>query len=212
MAVTTRGYRHALFVRIKDFDLSELAGLSHVTKEKGGYTIKLGTRNARYFVHSVRSGLVALETDDKKTRVSAVRDIASFARGRGKILERATLERTKALEYLRSFEEDGMLAQGKLHIYFRDTATIDSGLGSYDINRTKIVFNNKNVAEARKLSTDLTWEVGGANLTIERGDDKHYGIVRFDANPTARVAKVAAPMHDDLHELLAKRLVDLLVS
>ncbi|MGA2239735.1 MAG: hypothetical protein ABSG74_11035 [Candidatus Bathyarchaeia archaeon] len=212
MAVTTRGYRHALFVRLKDFDLSELAGLSHVTKEKGGYTIKLGRRRTHYFVHPVKANLVALETDDKRTRDEVVRNLASFVRGRGKRLERATLETRKVFEYLHSFEQDGMLAEGKLHLYFRDRVTIETPSGPEIINRTKIVWRNRDVAEARKLTTDLGWEVTGASLTIERGEDRHYGIVRIHPEPTARVSKGAIPVSDNLHELLAKRLVDFLDS
>jgi hypothetical protein len=211
LAVTTRGYRHALFVRMKDFDLSELAGLSHVTKEKGGYTIKLGRRRTHYFVHPVKDDLVALETDDKRTRDEVVRNLASFVRGRGKRLERATLESAETFKYLRSFEEDGMLAQGDLHLYFRDTAKIETPSGPEETIRTKIVWRNRDVAEARKLSTDLGWEVTGANMLIERGEDRHYGFVRI-AEPTARVSKGPTPVSENLHELLAKRLVDLLVA
>jgi hypothetical protein len=197
---------------MKDFDLPELAGLSRVTKEKGGYTIKLGRRKTSYFVHSVKSDLVVLETDDKTTRDEVVRGLASFVRGRGKRLERATLESAETFKYLRSFEEDGILSEGDLHLYFRDTAKIETPSGPEETIRTKIVWRNRDVAEARKLSTDLGWEVTGANLLIERGEDRHYGIIRVGSKPTARVSKGAIPVSENLHELLAKRLVDFLVS
>lgn len=212
LAVTTRGYRHALFVRMKDFDLSELADLSHVTKEKGGYTIKLGRRRTRYFAHPVRGDLVVLETDDKRTRDEVVRNLGSFVKGKGKTLEHATLESPETFKYLRSLEEDGMLSQGDLHLYFRDIATIETPSGPEETVRTKIVWRNRDVAEARKLSTDLGWEVTGANLLIEKGDDRHYGIVRVGGKSTARVSKGAIPVSENLHEMLAKKLVDFLVS
>lgn len=210
LAVVTRGYHHALFVRLKDFDLSEMVGLTRITKEKDGYTMKLGRRRSQYFVHPVKGDLVVLETDDKKNRDGVVRTLASFVKGRGKTLERATLGRDETFKYLRSFEEDGMLSEGDLHVYFRDRVTIQPPSGPEDVVRTKIVWTNRNVAEARKLSTGLGWEVTGANLLIEKGDDRHYGLVRVGSNPTARVSKGAIPVSENLHELLAKRLVDFL--
>jgi len=210
LAVVTKGYRHALFVRLKDFDLSELAGLSRITKEKDGYTIKLGRKRRQYFIHPVKAGLVVLETDDKTTRDEVVRSLASFVKGRGKTLERATLQSAETFKYLRSIEEDGILSQGDLHVYFRDTATIETPSGPEETVRTKIVWRNRDVAEARKLSTDQGWEVTGANLLIERREDRHYGIVRVGSRPTARVSKGAIPVSENLHELLAKKLVDFL--
>lgn len=210
MAVTTRGYRHALFVRLKNFDLSELAGLTRITKEKDGYTMKFGRERKQYFVHPVKADLVVLETDDKTTRDRVIRSIASFVKGRDKRLEDVALESPETFKYLRSFEEDGMLSEGDLHLYFSDTARIETPDGPEEAVRTKIVWRNRDVAEARKLSSDQGWEVTGANLLIEKGEDRHMGIVRVGGKYRARVSKGAIPVSENLHELLAKRLVDFL--
>jgi len=94
-----------------------------------------------------------------------------------------------------------------LHIYYGDTATIEIDENSFEKVRTKVVFNNRNVKEAKRLSTDQVWEIRGSSLTLIEGEKKHYGHVFFDDDPTSRVTKVAAPMNDDLHEKLAERLV-----
>lgn len=208
MPITSRGYRVALFLRVKDFDTSNLAGIRGGSKHGNGYILRLGTKNRKYFVHQVgKSDLVILETDDTETRHSAVRELASFLRGSGKEPERATLDKAKVLDFLQSLEDDGLVPEWKLHIYYGDTATIEIDENSFEKVRTKVVFNNRNVKEAKRLSTDQVWEIRGSSLTLIEGEKKHYGHVFFDDDPTSRVTKVAAPMNDDLHEKLAERLV-----
>lgn len=203
---TTRGYRVALFLKSDNFHTGDVTGWSpHPTRFSNGYILRMGTKNSKYFIHpSSRTDFLALETDDTKTRLSAIREIGSFARGMGKTLDPALLDKPKALEFVRSLEQDGLFKEGKLHVYFGDTVPFVKGRA-----RTKIVFNNRNLAEARGLSDRLIWGIRGIGLTLVQGAKKHYGLVFFDDSPTARVTKIAAPMNDDLHEELADRLVKL---
>jgi len=211
MPITSRGYRVALFLKVEDFEPSDLAGMQGGSKHGSGYILRLGTKNRKYFVHEVgKSDLVALETDDTETRHSAVRELAGFLRGGGKEPERATLDRAKVLEFLQSLEDAGLVPEWKLHIYYGDRVTIETDEYSFEKVRTKVVFNNRNVKEAKKLSTDQVWEIRGCSLTLTEDEKKHYGHVFFDDDPTSRVSKVAAPMDDDLHERLAEELVKVL--
>jgi hypothetical protein len=104
--------------------------------------------------------------------------------------------------FIISLEQDGLFKEGKLHVYYGDTVTWVKGRP-----RTKIVFNNRNMAEAKGLSDQQVWGIRGLGVTLVRAGKKHYGLVFFDDSPTARVTKIAAPMNDDLHEELADRLV-----
>jgi len=199
----------ALFLKVSGFDRSDLAGLPKKSRSGSGYILRLGPRNRKYFVHhSGKSDIVVLETDDNITRFSAVRELAAHLRALGRKPARATLEKTKALDLLRSFEDDDMVREGKLHTYYADIGTVETDEGPVERSRTKIVFNNRNVDEVKKLSDQQIWEIRGAALTLIDGERKHYGLIFFDSHPTARVVKVAMPMNDDLHEMLAERLVE----
>jgi len=202
---TTTGYRVALFLKSDNFGVSDLDKWPRASKSSSGYILRMGTKNSKYFVHpSNRRDFLTLETDDTKTRASAIREIGSYAKGMGKTLDPATLDKSKALDFIRSLEQDGLFKEGKLHVYFGDTVTWVKGKP-----RTKIVFNNRNTAEARGLSTQQVWGIRGIGVTLVQHGKKHYGLVFFDDSPTARVSKIAAPMNDDLHEELADRLVKL---
>ena len=203
---TTKGYRVVLFLKSDNFGIGDLSKWKGATKTSKGYTIRMGTKNSKYFVHTAdRSGFLSLETDDTKTQPSAIREIGSYARGMEKTLDPATLDTPKALDFIRSLEQDGLYKEGKLHIYFGDSVPWVKGKP-----RTKIVFNNRNVAEVKGLSDPLVWGIRGMAVTVVTGSKKHFGLVFFDDSPTAKVTKVAAPMNDDLHEELADRLVKLL--
>ena len=207
MPITSRGYRVALFLKVPEFDRSDLSGWPRASKSGNGYILRLAG-SQRYFIHhSGKSDIVVLETDDKATRLSAVRELSTHLRAKDRKPVRATLEKTKALDLLRSLEDDDMVHEGKLHMYYSDIATLETDEGPEERIRTKIVFNNKGVDEAKKLSDDQEWQIRGAALTLTEKEKKHYGLIFFDAHPTARVVKVAMPMNDDLHEMLANRLV-----
>jgi len=211
MPITSRGYRVALLMKVPAFDRSDLADLPRASGSGIGRIVRLGSRNQRYFVHhSGKSDIVVLETDDKPTRISAVREFASFLRGRKKAYDVCTLDKAKIEGFLRSLESERMFREGKLHVYYGDTATMETDRGAVTRVRTKIVFNNRNVDEVMNLSNRLLWDIRGVALTLISRGRKHYGHVFFDAHPTARVVKVAMPMNDDLHEMLAHRLVDFL--
>jgi hypothetical protein len=203
---TTKGYRVVLFLKSDNFGVTDLARWPRAQKTSNGYIIRLGTKNWRYFVHSSdRRYFLALETDDTKTQLSAIREIGSYARGMGKTLDPVTLDKSKALDFVRSLEQDGLYKEGKLHVYFGDTVPFVKGRP-----RTKIVFNNRNIAEAKSLSDRLVWGIRGISVTLMQHQKKHFGLVFFDDSPTAKVTKTgAAPTNDDLHEELADRLVKL---
>jgi hypothetical protein len=204
---TTKGYRVVLFLKSDNFDATDLAGWKpRPQRSSDGYIIRLGTRNSRYYVHPAnRSGFLSLETDDTKTELSATREIGSYARGMGRTLDTVTLDKPKALQFISSLERDGLYKEGKLNVYFGDTVPFVKNKP-----RTKIVFNNRNIAEARSLSDRLIWDIRGISVTLIQHQKKHYGLVFFDESPTAKVTKTgAAPTNDDIHRELADRLVKL---
>jgi len=206
--ITTRGYRVALFLKVEGFKVSDLAELPRASRHSGGYIIPLGTKHRRYFVHPTdRANFIVLETDDRETRKSAVNEVVAFLRGKQKKPERVTLDTPTALDFLKSFEKDQMFREGKVTTFYGDRGRIQVGRGFKTKVRTKIVFNTRNTDEARKLGTDQVWEIRGYAITLIKSGKKHYGHVFFDAKPVPRVVKVAAPMDDDLHEMLAERLL-----
>jgi hypothetical protein len=160
----------------------------------------------KYFVHpSSRSDYLSLETNDTETQRSAVIDIRGYARGKQKPLDHATLDTRKAFTLMQSLEDDGLIPQGKLHAFLGDTAPYRKRK-----IRTKIVFNNRDVAEVKTLcAQQADWIVRGITVSLVRGHRRHYGLAFFDRSPTAKVGKIG-PVNDELHAELAERLVKLL--
>ena len=200
----TEGYRVVLFLKSPSFSVADLADWPRAVKSSSGYLLRLAGK--KYFVHpSSRPDYLSLETDDTRNQPSSIIDIRSHARAKKKPLERATLDTKRALTLMQSLEDDGLIPQGKLHTFLGDAAP-------YRRNkiRTKIVFNNTNVAEVKTLCAQQeNWTVRGMFVSLVEGRKRHYGLAFFDRSPTARVGKIG-PVNDALHAILAERLVKLL--
>lgn len=198
------GYRVVLFLRSRNFSVADLADWPRAVKSSNGYLLRLAGK--KYFVHpSSRPDYLSLETNDTETQRSSIIDIRGYARGRKKPLEHATLDTRKAFTLMQSLEDDGLIPQGKLHVFLGDTAPYRKRK-----IRTKIVFNMRNVAEVRTLcARQEDWTVRGITVSLVDGHKRHYGLAFFDRSPTAKVGKIR-PTNDELHAILAERLVKLL--
>ncbi len=211
MPILTPVYRSALFMKTKSFEPSDLAGFSKASKSGDGFIIQFGGKGTKCLVRPLSGkDMVIVETDDRHIRKSLVRALQISSRAKGKNLGRITISRSKALEFLRSFESDGMTEQGKLTVFYGDMATRETTRGPIKKYRTKIHFNIANSDEARKVSDRLGAEIRGFAFTLIRGDKKHRAFVFFDARPTCRITKAGRPIEAGLHEEMAKRLVNVM--
>ena len=204
-SVVSIGYKRAFFFGTENFNFQDLGNIRGSKRAQNGFVLRI--LRSQCFVHpaSNKPEILVLESSEDKTKAkdqfNSLSERIRGTSGNVRVIPKE-LNTDSVIDYISHFQRE--IVSFKIHPYCSDFAEIEGKR----TRRTKVIYSLRDITEIQDVSRLTGWGIYGAEYTIKRGNQKLWGFVYFDANPTARIQAhlIAYDIYNDMARELVNRL------